>query len=95
MEECEIQLNYFEKSLYTGRSVLKSTDTDPIAQLRKRLEDLNFEWCRIMNVDLPECGVKSKEYRFARNERYKMAKKVEQKIIENNFAIKILENVNN
>jgi hypothetical protein len=73
----------------------KQSQTDPIIQLKKRLNEIETEWLRVMNTPIAYHHTDKNKYVLARHEKRVMIAKIQHKITQNVFAIRILERVNN
>lgn len=69
------------------------SETDPIIQLKKRLDELETEWMRVVKTPIAFTTENSKEYNRARYEKRLMLAKIQHRITQNVFAIRLLTKI--
>jgi len=88
-ERVELEI---DKKIQQGKLVVANEDTDPIINIRKRIEDLDFEFMRVNNLVIETDD--DNNYSRGWEQKKKDLRSIEKLIQQNTFALNILITLN-
>jgi len=88
-ERVELEI---DKKIQQGKLVVQNEDTDPIKNIRKRIEDLDSEWLRVNHLVIETDD--DNNYSRGWEQKKKDLRSIEKLIQQNTFALNILITLN-
>lgn len=88
-ERVELEI---DKKIQQGKLVVENEDTDPIKNIRKRIEDLDFEFMMVNNLVIETDD--DNNYSRGWEQKKKDLRSIEKLIQQNTFALNILITLN-